>query len=110
MVKLDQILCHELLPVPIALAEMNGDLRTGSKAVFSEVLVEHIPCPASLVPDDLGERPTIIIDGQALVVSVGKPKGITTFGDIFDLFRKAVLLAGASFDCRDITFISIKFQ
>ena len=30
-VNLDKILCHELMSVPIALAEINGTLRTGTK-------------------------------------------------------------------------------
>lgn len=92
------------MPVPIALAEMNGVLRTGSKAVLSDILAKGIPCPATLVPAEFGDAATLIIDGQALTVSINKPKGITTFRDLSDLFRKSVLQAGASFDRIDITF------
>ena len=41
-VNLDEILCHELLPVPIALAEMNGNLRTGPTAKLSQELTGGI--------------------------------------------------------------------
>jgi len=41
-VDLPAVLTHELRPVPILLAEMNGTLRTGNKA---DVLTEGIECP-----------------------------------------------------------------
>ena len=41
-VDLDEILKHELLPVPVALAEMNGTLRTGSKAVLLQGITSGI--------------------------------------------------------------------
>ena len=33
---------HELLPVPIALAEMNGQLRTGAKSILADVQCSYI--------------------------------------------------------------------
>jgi len=66
--------------VPLALAEVNGQLRTGSKAVLAEVLTTGVSCPDHLDATDLGEDPILIIDGQALVVAIGKPKTANTFG------------------------------
>lgn len=55
------------------------------------------PCPATLVL-------ATVIDGQALVVALGKPKVISTFEDLSDLFGSTVLHAGAPFDRTDIAF------
>ena len=52
----------------------------------------------------LVEDATLIIDGQALVVSTGKPLEAKTFHDLYEVFRKSVLQAGVSFNCIDIIF------
>ena len=72
---LKEILKHELLPVPISLAEMNGYLRSGSKAMLVSILTEDIQCPPTLEASDLGNDATFVIDGQALVVARGMPDG-----------------------------------
>ena len=105
--------CHELLPVPLALAEMNGSLRSGSKAILSQKLTADVPCPFSLGAEELGDEATLIIDGQALVIAIGKPKGASTFGDLADAFIGSVLQSGAAYSRIDILFdryydISIK--
>ena len=41
---------------------------------------------------------TLIIDGQALVMALGKPKGLNTFGDQSDEFSRTVLSMSARFD------------
>jgi len=64
-VDLNQILQHELLPVPIALAEMNGDLLTASKALLAEALTENIKCLTDLPAGDLKDGATLMIDGMA---------------------------------------------
>jgi len=112
-VNLDEILCHELLPVPLALAEMNGNLRSGSKAIFSQVLTADVPCPPMLEQGELGGQATLIIDGQAMVIALGRPHGAVTFGDFADHFVTGVLQSGAPYKRIDILFdryydISIK--
>ena len=47
-VDLPSILKHELLPVPVSLAEMNGTLCTGSKSVLADVMTEDIDCPETI--------------------------------------------------------------
>ena len=47
-VDLPKVLQHELMPVPVSLAETNRHLRTGNKAVLAEALLEGINCPASI--------------------------------------------------------------
>ena len=90
-VNLDDILCHELLPVPLALAEMNENLCTGSKAILSQVLVADTSCPSTLDIENLPDDATLIIDGQALVIAIGKPQGASNFGDLADAFVVSVL-------------------
>jgi hypothetical protein len=103
-VNLSEILCHELLPVPISLAETNGSLRTRDKSILTNVLISNIPTPPSLDNSMLGTDATLIIDGQALVQSLGKPKGLTTFGHLGDAFKTAALQGSALFKRIDIVF------
>ena len=70
--------------MPVALAEMNGQLRTGSK----------YDCPNSI---DCEGTTCIIIDGQALVHSIGKPAEANTFGDLGETFADAVTHLGQSY-------------
>ena len=98
-VNIDKILCHELLPVPLPLAQMNGDLRTGTKSILCDVLSADVPCPHTINPNaELGDNPSIIIDGHALVCAIGKQKEAGTFGDLFGVFRSTVLNVWASFN------------
>ena len=103
-VNLSSILTHELLTVPQALAETNVTLRTGSKADLYEVFTAGIPCPPNIDSTDLGEAATLIIDGKAMVKSIGKPQKAVTFGDLADVFVGAVLQSGTQFKRIDIVF------
>ena len=47
-VDLSSVLKHELLPVPVSLAEMNGTLRTGNKSELANVMTEDINCPETI--------------------------------------------------------------
>jgi len=96
---LNNILIHELFAIPLALADVNGQLRTGSKAVLAEVLTDDVPCPDHLDATDLEEDPVLIIDGQALVVAIGKPTAAKTFGDLADTFVETVFQSGAQTSC-----------
>ena len=58
---------------------MNGNLRSGNKALLMEVLTNGIVCPPTI---ELDEGVTSIIDGQALICAIGKPQGAATFGDL----------------------------
>ena len=50
------------------------------------------------------QNATLIIDGQALVVAIGKPAALITFGDLVNTFVQAVLNAGAFFNRIDVVF------
>jgi len=63
--------------VPVALAEMNGALRTGSKAILLKAIIEDISCLSSFSGVDM-QNATPIIDGPALVLAIGKLAGLVT--------------------------------
>ena len=74
--------------LPPSLAMLNGNLRSGSKSLLLKKLAENIKCPCVLNESALGNNPTLIIDGQALICKIGKPKGAVTFGHVADAFKQ----------------------
>ena len=46
----------------------------------------------------------LIIHGQVLVVALWRPKGITTFGELLNIFVVLLLNTGTSYDISDIVF------
>ena len=46
----------------------------------------------------------LIIDGQALVVALGKPDADATFGDLAETYVKTVLIAGSEYHRIDVVF------
>ena len=59
-VDMKAILRHELLPVPVSIAETNETLRTGNKSILADVLTDKVSCPTSL---SLEGQSVLIIDG-----------------------------------------------
>ena len=101
-VDLAQILCNEMMHVPISLAEHNGYLKSGDKALLQKRLLENIDCPQYI---NLNRNSAcLIIDGQALVSSIGKRNDCKTFGDLADVFIKSVLQQGMLYDRIDVVF------
>ena len=96
------ILSHELMPVPLSIAELNGSIRTGNKSVLIDKLTDGINCPESI--DLCGKTACLIIDSQALVVSLGKPNGCSSFGDLADIFVKTVFEMGRQYQRMDVVF------
>ena len=101
-VDLPAVLKHELLPVHVSIAEINGALRTGNKSVLVEKLTKDITCPEAIKLHDTSC--CLIIDGQALVVSLGRPDNAVTFGHLADTYVRAVLRAGYKYQRIDIVF------
>ncbi len=100
-VDLHSVLKHELMPVPVALAEMNGCLRTGQKSVLADILKSGINCPSEI---QLRGSSCLLIDGLALVAAIGRPSGAQTFGDFADSFQAAVLRAGSRYQQIHVIF------
>ena len=101
-VDLSSVLKHELLPVPVSLAEMNGTLRTGNKSELANIVTEDIDCPETIQLHATSSF--LIIDGQALVVALGKPDAAVTFGDLADTYVKTVLKAGSEYHRNYVVF------
>ncbi len=76
-VGLGNIMTHELMLVPIALADTSGALRNGDKSLLVEVLTKGVECPPSI---DMDGTSCFIIDMQALIWDVGKLSECATFG------------------------------
>ena len=83
---------------------MNGSLQSGQKSLLIRVMTGNTPCPDVLQPTDIGDKGTLIVDGQALVIAVGKLPKVKTFGDLADPFVTSVLQAEAMFIRVDIIF------
>ena len=100
-VDLPQILSHELTAVPLAIFDVSGQLRTGNKWVMMEVLSSDTERPR-VTPIAGGS--TLVVDGQALVMALGRPSECNTFDDLGDKFVRAVLASGKDFHRIDVTF------
>ena len=100
-VDLKQVLSHELLNVPISIAQTNGMLRSGNKAILQTVLKKDTECPPRV---KLEKSSCLIIDGQATVMALGKPDAAITFGDYADQFVGHVLKTADAFHRVDVVF------
>ncbi|KAL2088639.1 hypothetical protein ACEWY4_015538 [Coilia grayii] len=101
-VNLVQILKHELMDVPTAVADSDGYLRSGNKSILSQVLCGDVECPAVVYPTDI--HSTLVIDGQAFVMTLGQPSDCNTFREYANKFVRALLAFGKHFHRIDITF------
>ena len=82
-VNLENIIQHELMIVPLSLATTSGSLHSTNTAVLANILTQQVPNPATVILD---EPSCLLIDGQLLVMALGKPPGIRTFGDYANIF------------------------
>ena len=79
-VDLPYVLKHELLPVPVSLIEMNDALRPGNNSELANIMTEDIDCPETIQRHATSSF--LIIDGQALVVPLGKTHAAVILGDM----------------------------
>ena len=98
---LEDVLKHELMTVPLSLAKTNGNLHSTNKSLLSAVLTQDVHCQTSIELDNPG---CIIIDGQALVMALGKPSDVKTFGEYANMFVETVLKMGAQYQRIDVAF------
>ena len=69
------------------LAKTDGSLRTADKSLLAKVLSTHVTTPATVT---LSRTTCLVIDGQALVMALGKPQDKMTFGDYAETFAKTI--------------------
>ena len=86
---MDDILSHELSETPLSLADSTGHLHPAtSKADLGHLLTADVSTGS--ISEPISQAVVTIIDGQALVQSIGKPDGAKTFGDLADVFCHAI--------------------
>ena len=79
-IDLENILKHELFPVPLAPANTNKELKTTTKADLADILAQSIEVKEQIPSSS---SPTcILVDGPALIQAVGKPEYAKTFQDL----------------------------
>jgi hypothetical protein len=100
-VNMEEIMKHELMPVPVAITEINGTLRSGNKSLLADILTTGVACRETVT---LVGRSSLLIDGQALVIAIGKPTGTHTFGELADTFVNTVLQKGRQYFRIDVLF------
>ncbi|KAG1648498.1 hypothetical protein GQR58_029779 [Nymphon striatum] len=87
-VDLKQVLSYELTEVPYALSNADGTIRTTDKAALAHILADEYT--ETCLPAANGKSTCCIIDGMALVQSIGNPARCTSFGDLADTFVRSV--------------------
>ena len=100
-VHLENILQHELMAVPLSLATTSGSLHSTNKSVMANVLTQQVEVPANIT---VVKSSCLLIDGQALVMVLGKPTDIATFGQYADTFTNTVFRMGANYGRIDVFF------
>ena len=105
-VSMSEILKHELMPVPIAIAETNGSLKSGNKSLLLEILLKNGDTNGLI---DFNDRAALTIDGQFLVQSL-KNQGLRTFGGYADMYVGVVLRKGVRFRRIDVVFDRYRTQ
>ena len=103
-VNLNSILIHELFAVPLALAEVNGQLRTGSKAVLAEVLTADVPCPDHLDATDLEEDAVLIKKKDKHCLLLLENQMQERHLEILQTLVETVFQSGAQFRRIDVMF------
>ena len=101
-VDMQMVMQHELLPVLIALVEMNGQLIcTGTKSILADVLLSGINCPKSVEAEGSS---CLIIDDNDLIVAIGGPQEDKTFRYLADVFMGVVMYYGRACQQIHVTF------
>ena len=80
-------------------------LRTGNNSELANLVIEDIDCPQC--PETIQLYATssfFIIDGQALVVTVGKRDAAVTCGDLAETYMKTMRIAGSEYHRIDVVF------
>ena len=71
------------------------------KAVLANIMTQQVHTSATVILD---EPSCLLIDGQALVMALGKPPAIRTFGDYGNIFASTVFKMGANYQRIDVVF------
>ena len=90
-VNLENILKHELSPVPLALAKTNRQLLSAkNKADLQSILIETTTAKIETNLPKSSSPTCLLIDAPALIQAISKPEKANTFGDLADVFSDIV--------------------
>ena len=89
------------MAVPLSLATTSGSLHSTNKSVMASILTQQVEVPANIT---VVEPSCLLIDGQALVMALGKQTDIATFGQYADTFTNTVFRMGANYGRIDVVF------
>lgn len=95
--KISDVLCHPLGPLPWALATADGSLRKNNKASLAKELKKNIT-PADEIPQPCAR----VIDGMAMVQKIGGDQ--KTFAEVADTLMSIVLNEGTNSERIDVVF------
>ena len=87
------------MTVPLYLATTSGSLHSTNKAVLANILMQQVQTPATVLLD---EPSCLLFDGQPLVMALGKPPDIRTFGDYANIFTSTVFKMGSNYQTIDV--------
>ena len=90
-VQMGDILVHELSKVPLSLGKLNGTMNSPSKAEILGILSKNVHIPHVLESRTTTPNTCVMIDGQALVQAIQKPKKCHTFDDYGAEFTRRAL-------------------
>ena len=79
---------------------MNDALRPGNNSELANVVTEDKGCPETIQLDATSSF--LIIDGNILVVALGKTDAAVILGDMADTYVKTVLEAGSEYHRIDV--------
>lgn len=90
---MQQILMHELSPLPLSLVKLNEQMNSTSKADLLKVVTTDngILIPTKLPPAPENTKSCVVIDGHAMIQKLGKPANCQTFADYAEVFMNNVL-------------------
>ena len=95
--RMKDVLCHPLEPLPWSLATADGSLGKSNKSTLAKELQKNVPAA-----DSIPQPSACIVDGMALVQRVkGNHK---KFGDIAESLLDMVLHEGATFNRIGVVF------
>lgn len=102
-INLESILCRELQRIPLSIAEVNGELRSGDDSSFFSMLTKSVePCSASAVCSDQSH---LIIDAEKVIASLTKLlANAKSFGDLFDIFLEKITALTKTYQRIDLIF------
>ena len=95
--KMSDVLCHPLGPLPWALATADGSLRKNNKASFAKELQKNIT-PAEEIPQPCAR----ILDGMAMIQKIAGDQ--KTFAEFADTLMSIVLNEGTNSERIDVVF------